>query len=94
MSTPTASSEILTGASTQVSLERRAPSSSTKRADLLLLVRAPVGFTEHMGRCVYGGLVDEGNSLSDPQTGFRLDVIEALKELEVSAEGAGCDWES
>lgn len=39
------------------------------------------GFTEHMGRCIYGGIVDPGNDLSDPVTGYRLDVLEALKEL-------------
>ncbi|KAF4955237.1 hypothetical protein FSARC_11910 [Fusarium sarcochroum] len=38
------------------------------------------GFTEHMGRCIYGGIYDPGNPLSD-ENGFRKDVIEALKEL-------------
>ncbi|TLS29212.1 hypothetical protein PpBr36_00904 [Pyricularia pennisetigena] len=48
------------------------------------------GFTEqlhsltnpprHMGRCIYGGIYDPGNPLSD-QHGFRTDVIEAFKEL-------------
>ncbi|KAK8198516.1 hypothetical protein M8818_006383 [Zalaria obscura] len=38
------------------------------------------GFTEHMGRCIYGGIYDPGNSLSD-ENGFRKDVIEAMKEL-------------
>ncbi|KFH47433.1 alpha-L-arabinofuranosidase C-like protein [Hapsidospora chrysogenum ATCC 11550] len=40
------------------------------------------GFTEHMGRCIYGGLYDPGNPLSD-ENGFRKDVIEAMKELRV-----------
>ncbi|RYN30450.1 putative alpha-L-arabinofuranosidase C [Alternaria tenuissima] len=40
------------------------------------------GFTEHMGRCIYGGIYDPGNSLSD-ERGFRKDVIEAFKELNV-----------
>ncbi|KAK4234951.1 hypothetical protein C8A03DRAFT_37236 [Achaetomium macrosporum] len=40
------------------------------------------GFTEHMGRCIYGGIYDPGNPLSD-ENGFRKDVIEALKELKV-----------
>ncbi|KAI9149108.1 alpha-N-arabinofuranosidase C [Paramyrothecium foliicola] len=40
------------------------------------------GFTEHMGRCVYGGIYDPGNPLSD-EDGFRKDVIEAFKELNV-----------
>ncbi|KAM5341265.1 hypothetical protein ACJ41O_015374 [Fusarium nematophilum] len=38
------------------------------------------GFTEHMGRCIYGGIYDPGNPLSD-ENGFRKDVIEAMKEL-------------
>ncbi|KAF4593634.1 hypothetical protein EYR40_008422 [Pleurotus pulmonarius] len=43
------------------------------------------GFTEHMGRCIYGGLYDPDNphGLSDPRTGFRLDVLEALRELKI-----------
>lgn len=40
------------------------------------------GFTEHMGRCIYGGIYDPGNPLSDVN-GFRKDVIEALQELRV-----------
>lgn len=35
-----------------------------------------------MGRCIYGGIYDPGNSLSDA-SGFRKDVIEALQELRV-----------
>ncbi|RYP56788.1 hypothetical protein DL769_009855 [Monosporascus sp. CRB-8-3] len=40
------------------------------------------GFTEHMGRCIYGGIYDPGNPLSDGE-GFRKDVLEALRELDV-----------
>ncbi|KAK4145108.1 glycoside hydrolase [Dichotomopilus funicola] len=40
------------------------------------------GFTEHMGRCIYGGIYDPGNPLSDAN-GFRTDVIDAMKELNV-----------
>ncbi|KAI0392537.1 glycoside hydrolase superfamily [Xylariaceae sp. FL0594] len=40
------------------------------------------GFTEHMGRCIYGGIYDPGNPLSD-SNGFRRDVIDALRELDV-----------
>lgn len=40
------------------------------------------GFTEHMGRCIYGGIYDPGNALSD-ESGFRKDVIAAMKELRV-----------
>ena len=36
----------------------------------------------HMGRCIYGGIYDPGNPLSDAQ-GFRKDVIEALRELDI-----------
>ncbi|KAJ5721957.1 uncharacterized protein N7483_009891 [Penicillium malachiteum] len=38
----------------------------------------------HMGRCVYGGIYDPGNTngLID-ENGFRTDVIEAMKELQV-----------
>jgi len=35
-----------------------------------------------MGRCIYGGIYDPGNALSD-DAGFRMDVIEAMKELNV-----------
>ncbi|MCV3739944.1 alpha-N-arabinofuranosidase [Lentilactobacillus hilgardii] len=37
---------------------------------------------EHMGRSIYGGIYDPGNRLSD-SGGFRKDVIEAVKELDV-----------
>lgn len=40
------------------------------------------GFTEHMGRCIYGGIYDPGNPLSD-ENGYRKDVIEAMRELNV-----------
>jgi alpha-N-arabinofuranosidase len=40
------------------------------------------GFTEHMGRCIYGGIYDPSNPLSDTN-GFRKDVIAALQELRV-----------
>ncbi|UNI13560.1 Non-reducing end alpha-L-arabinofuranosidase [Purpureocillium takamizusanense] len=40
------------------------------------------GFTEHIGRCIYGGIYDPGNPLAD-ENGFRKDVIEALRELRV-----------
>ena len=44
------------------------------------------GFTEHMGRCIYGGIYDPANpnlELIDSSTGFRLDVIAAMQELDV-----------
>jgi alpha-N-arabinofuranosidase len=40
-------------------------------------------FTEHLGRCVYGGVFDEGSRLSGPE-GFRTDVLAAVRELGVS----------
>lgn len=39
-------------------------------------------FIEHLGRCIYGGIYDEGNSLSDAR-GFRKDVLQAVKDLRV-----------
>ncbi len=41
------------------------------------------GFVEHLGRCIYGGLYEEGSPLSDAR-GFRRDVLELLKELRLS----------
>ncbi|KAF8182674.1 glycoside hydrolase family 51 protein [Pholiota molesta] len=43
------------------------------------------GFTEHMGRCIYGGIYDPQNAhgLADAKTGFRKDVMEALRELQI-----------
>ena len=40
-------------------------------------------FAEHLGRCIYGGIYDPGNPLSDAD-GFRKDVMEAAKQLNVS----------
>lgn len=42
------------------------------------------GFTEHMGRCIYGGLYDPTNEhgLVDAN-GYRTDVLQALKDLNV-----------
>ncbi|KAF9472405.1 glycoside hydrolase family 51 protein [Pholiota conissans] len=43
------------------------------------------GFTEHMGRCIYGGIYDPTNEhgLADARTGFRRDVMEALRALKI-----------
>ena len=38
------------------------------------------GFIEHLGRCIYGGIFEEGSPLSDGR-GFRRDVLEALRPL-------------
>ncbi|HEY1221012.1 MAG: alpha-L-arabinofuranosidase C-terminal domain-containing protein [Bryobacteraceae bacterium] len=40
-------------------------------------------FAEHLGRCVYGGIYDEGSPLAGAD-GFRKDVIDAAKGLNVS----------
>ena len=40
-------------------------------------------FAEHLGRCIEGGIFDEGSPLSDKQ-GYRNDVREAVKGLNVS----------
>lgn len=37
-------------------------------------------FVEHLGRCVYGGIYEEGSGLSD-ENGYRKDVMAAVKEL-------------
>ncbi|MCL6538740.1 MAG: hypothetical protein K6T28_09190 [Acidothermus sp.] len=41
------------------------------------------GFIEHLGRCVYGGIYDEGSPLADAD-GFRTDVLALLRGLRVS----------
>jgi alpha-L-arabinofuranosidase len=38
------------------------------------------GFAEHLGRCIYGGIYEPGNPLSDGD-GLRKDVLDALKRL-------------
>jgi alpha-L-arabinofuranosidase len=40
------------------------------------------GFIEHLGRCIYGGILEEGSSLSDAR-GFRRDVLAAARGLQV-----------
>jgi alpha-L-arabinofuranosidase len=40
-------------------------------------------FIEHLGRCIEGGVFDEGSPLSDAN-GFRRDVFEAAKKLNVT----------
>ncbi|MBL0157748.1 MAG: alpha-N-arabinofuranosidase [Bryobacterales bacterium] len=40
-------------------------------------------FAEHLGRCIYGGMYEEGSPLSDAR-GFRKDVMEGTKQLGVS----------
>jgi alpha-N-arabinofuranosidase len=38
------------------------------------------GFIEHLGRCIYGGIYDEGSPLADAR-GFRKDVLALLRDL-------------
>ncbi|MEO8098184.1 MAG: alpha-L-arabinofuranosidase C-terminal domain-containing protein [Acidobacteriota bacterium] len=40
-------------------------------------------FTEHLGRCIDGGIFEEGSRLSDAN-GFRKDVMDAAKKLNVT----------
>jgi len=39
-------------------------------------------FVEHLGRCIYGGMFEEGSALSD-ERGFRRDVLEAARPLRI-----------
>jgi alpha-L-arabinofuranosidase len=39
-------------------------------------------FIEHLGRCIYGGVFDEGSALAD-EHGFRTDVLRAARALKV-----------
>jgi alpha-N-arabinofuranosidase len=39
-------------------------------------------FIEHLGRCIYGGVFEEGSRLSDTR-GFRMDVLHAAKDLRI-----------
>ena len=41
------------------------------------------GFVEHLGRCIYGGLYEEGSVLAD-ERGFRRDVLSLLRELRLA----------
>ncbi|MFA9377869.1 MAG: alpha-N-arabinofuranosidase [Lachnotalea sp.] len=40
-------------------------------------------FSEHLGRCIYGGLYVEENSGIPNVNGMRTDVVEALKEIQI-----------
>ena len=40
-------------------------------------------FTEHLGRCIYGGLYDPESSQAD-EAGLRKDVLQAIRDLNVS----------
>ena len=56
------------------------------------------GFVEHLGRCVYEGIYDPGNPLSDAN-GLRRDVLDAIRPLGVTVIRypggnyvSACDW--
>lgn len=40
------------------------------------------GGFRHMGQCIYGEMYDPDSPLSD-ENGFRVDVLDALKELNI-----------
>ena len=40
-------------------------------------------FTEHLGRCIEGGIFEENSPLSD-KNGFRKDVLKAVEDLHVT----------
>jgi alpha-N-arabinofuranosidase len=56
---------------------------STRRSLGALNRRIYGGFVEHLGRCIYGGIYDEGSALSD-ERGFRTDVLELLRDLRLT----------
>jgi alpha-L-arabinofuranosidase len=41
------------------------------------------GLIEHLGRCIYGGIVDEPSPLSD-DNGYRRDVMAAIQQLRIA----------
>ena len=68
------------------------PSSQPLRARIKLDTERTIGeidrniygnFIEHLGRCIQGGVFDEGSSLAD-SNGYRRDVIDAVKNLKVT----------
>jgi alpha-N-arabinofuranosidase len=52
------------------------------RSELNIAILFAYHSCRHMGRCIYGGIYDPGHSLSD-ENGFRKDVIDAFKDLNV-----------
>src|SRR4051812_47550236 len=41
-------------------------------------------FSEHLGRCIYGGLyIGDSNTAIPNKNGIRLDVIDALKKMKI-----------
>ncbi len=82
---------LLSVAGSGIATTRESLDTSAKQATVAIdLDRAPKvydpmifgGFLEHFGRQIYGGVFEPGSPFSD-DGGFRLDVIEALRELKV-----------
>src|ERR1700760_704785 len=44
--------------------------------------RISIDTARHLGRCIQGGIFDEGSPLSDKE-GFRKDVLKAVKDMNV-----------
>ena len=81
----------LSGAVGPFALPQTEPGQDAHRATVVVDVAGPTvardpmvfgGFIEHLGKQIYGGVFDPGSPLADGQ-GFRLDVLEALRELRV-----------
>lgn len=82
-------SEAWSSTQTAEAVQASAPSSTTARIKLdfdrqLGTIDPKIygNFTEHLGRCIYGGIYDEGSPLSDSD-GFRKDVLEAARNLHI-----------
>ena len=73
-------------------LNAQAPAESPLKAQLKIDLDRRLGtidpmlygnFIEHLGRCIYGGVYDEGSTLAD-QDGIRKDVLEAARRMRVT----------
>ncbi len=82
---------ILLGTVTAVVSSDQEQGSEPNAASIVIEIDAPVekydrmifgGFIEHLGKQIYGGFFEPGSPLAD-EDGFRLDVIEAIRELKV-----------
>jgi alpha-L-arabinofuranosidase len=89
---PLLSSRTVWDVSDRAGRQAASPSASAPSALIKLDFDRQVGvidrniygnFIEHLGRCIYGGIYDEGSPLSDSD-GFRKDVLEAVRGLRIS----------
>jgi alpha-N-arabinofuranosidase len=87
--TNTLASALLAGTALSAAAPAESPGELAHHATVAIDTRAPArpynrmifgGFLEHFDNQIYGGVFEPGSPLADEQ-GFRLDVIEALKEL-------------